>query len=133
MAQAENKQLIQSLYDAFAQGNAQYILDRVTDDVEWRNEGPESVPYMGQFNGKAGVRRFFEQFATVQAGKVTAHEFIVTDDKVIALGRFTATVTATRKKIDAAIAHVFTIRDGKVTRWLGYGDTAASVEAYSAP
>jgi ketosteroid isomerase-like protein len=50
---------------------------------------------------------------------------------VVALGRFTGTVMATGNKIDTAIAHVFTIRGGKVSRWLGYGDTARVAEAYS--
>jgi len=134
MAQAENTKLVQSLYDAFAQGNVQYILERVTEDVEWVNEGPESIPYAGRFRGRAEVKRFFEQIGgAVQGAKVTAQEFIATEDQVVALGRFTATATATGKKIDAALAHVFTIRGGKISRWLGYGDTARVAEAYSAP
>jgi ketosteroid isomerase-like protein len=132
MAQAENTKLVQSLYDAFAQGNAQYILDRITEDVEWVDEGPESVPYAGRFRGRAEVKRFFEQLGgSVEGGKVTAQEFIATEDQVVALGRFTGTVTATGKKIDTAVAHVFTIRGGKISRWLGYGDTARVAEAYS--
>jgi uncharacterized protein len=134
MAQNENTKLVQSLYDAFAQGNVPYLLDHVTEDVEWVDEGPESIPYAGRYRGRAEVKRFFEQLGgSIQGGKVTAREFIGAEDQVVALGRFTGTVTATGKKIDAAIAHVFTIRDGKVSRWLGYGDTARVAEAYSAP
>jgi uncharacterized protein len=133
MAQAENKKLVESLYDAFARGDLQYILERVTDDVEWVNEGPKSIPYAGKFSGRAGAQRFFEALSSVEGGKVTAQEFIVVDDQVVGLGRFTGTVKATGKKIDTALAHVFTIRGGKVSRWLGYGDTARVAEAFSAP
>jgi hypothetical protein len=59
MAQAENKKLVESLYDAFARGDLQYILERVTDDVEWVNEGPKSIPYAGKFSGRAGGAAIF--------------------------------------------------------------------------
>jgi uncharacterized protein len=132
MAQNENTKLVQSLYDAFAQGNVPYLLDHVTEDVEWVDEGPESIPYAGRYRGPAEVKRFFEQLGgSIQGGKVTTQEFIAAEDQVVGLGRFTGTVTATGKKIDAAIAHVFTLRGGKVSRWLGYGDTARVAEVYS--
>ena len=111
MAQNENTKLVQSLYDAFAQGNVPYLLDHVTEDVEWVDEGPESIPYAGRYRGPAEVKRFFEQLGgSIQGGKVTTQEFIAAEDQVVGLGRFTGTVTATGKKIDAAIAHVFTLR-----------------------
>jgi hypothetical protein len=134
MAQVENnKKLVESLYDAFARGDVQYILDCVTDDVEWVDEGPKSIPYAGKFSGRAGAQQFFEALGSVEGGKVAAQELISVEDQVVALGRFTGTVKATGRKIDSAIAHVFTIRGGKVSRWLGYGDTARVVEAYSTP
>jgi ketosteroid isomerase-like protein len=45
-------------------------------------------------------------------------------------GRYTATVRITGAKIDARIAHIFTVRDGKVASWRGYGDTAAVLAAH---
>jgi ketosteroid isomerase-like protein len=132
MAQMENKQLVEGLYKAFAQGNVQYILDHVTEDVEWVEEGPESIPFAGHYRGRAGVQQFFERLSSVEDGRVVAEEFITAENQVVALGRFTGRVKATGKKIDSVLAHVFTIRDGKVSRWLGYGDTARVAGAYSA-
>jgi|KBSMisStandDraft_5_1062788.scaffolds.fasta_scaffold48922_3 ketosteroid isomerase-like protein len=132
MAQVDdNKKLVESLYTAFARGDVQYILDRVTDDVEWVTEGPQSIPYSGEFRGRAGVQRFFEALSSVEGGKVTAHELIAAEDQVVGLGRFTGTVKATKQKLDVAMAHVFTVRGGKISRWLGYADTARVAEAYS--
>ena len=133
MAQVDdNKKLVQSLYDAFARGDIGYLLDRLTDDVEWVTEGPHSIPYAGSFKGRAGVQSFFEKLSAVEGGKVIAQELVAAEDQVVALGRFAGTVKATKKKIDSAIAHVFTIRGGKVSRWLGYADTARVAEAFSA-
>ena len=128
----ENKKLVESLYNAFGRGDIGYILDRVTNDVEWVTEGPQSIPYAGSFKGRAGVQKFFEKLSSVEGGKVIAQELIAAEDYVVGLGRFAGTVKTTKKKIDSAIAHVFTIRSGKVSRWLGYADTARVVEAFSA-
>jgi ketosteroid isomerase-like protein len=127
----ENKKLVEGLYNAFGRGDIGYILDRVTDDVEWITEGPQSIPYVGSFKGRAGVQKFFEKLSSVEGGKVIAQELIAVEDQVVGLGRFAGTVKTTKKKIDSAIAHVFTIRGGKVSRWLGYADTARVAEAFS--
>ena len=129
----ENSRLIQGVYDAFEQGNIQHILDRVTGDVEWVNEGPESIPYAGRYDGREAVPRFFQALAsTTENGRVKADELIAHGDKVVGIGRFTAKVKATGKSIDVPIAHVFTIRGGKIGKWIGYADTARVVEAYTA-
>ena len=134
MAQNENVDLVKGLYAAYAQQNSQYILDRLVDDVVWINEGPESIPYAGTFKGRQEVPRFFQALAsTVDNGRLDPEEWIADGDKVVTTGRFTATVKATGKPIDVAIAHVFTVRDGKIARWVGYGDTARVAEAYTAP
>lgn len=132
MAKDNNVAFIEAIYDAYAQGNSRFILDRITDDVDWVNEGPESIPYAGTFKGPNEVRRFFEALgSSVDNGRVTAEDFIAQGDKVVATGRFSATVKATGKRIEVPIAHVFTIRSEKITRWVGYADTARVAEAYA--
>jgi ketosteroid isomerase-like protein len=37
---------------------------------------------------------------------------------------------ATGKRIDCAVAHVFTIRDGKIAKFLDFVDTAQMADAY---
>ena len=131
MAQ-DNKKLIQDVYEAYGRGDSQFILDRVTDDVDWVNEGPKSIPYAGTFKGSQQVERFFEAIgSTVNNGRVTPEEWVTEGDKVVTTGRFTATVKETGKRIDVPVAHVFTIKNGKIARWVGYADTAAVAEAYA--
>ncbi len=45
------------------------------------------------------------------------------------LGRYTATVKATGKKLDTPIAHYWKFQDGRVVRYVGLTNTAAAVEA----
>src|SRR6185437_6394138 len=101
MGKDNNVGFIEAIYDAYAQGDSQFILDRITDDVDWVNEGPDSIPYAGTFKGPDGVRRFFEGLGgSVDNGRVSVEDFIGQDDKVVATGRFSATVKATGKRID---------------------------------
>ncbi|HZQ51924.1 MAG TPA: nuclear transport factor 2 family protein [Bryobacteraceae bacterium] len=132
MAQNNNVRLIEDAYAAFAKGDIQYILDRVTEDVDWINEGPESIPYAGTFKGPEQVQQFFQGLgSTLEGGRVTPTEWIAEGDKVVSIGRFSATVKETGKRIDVPVAHLFTVRDGKIARWVGFADTARVAEAYA--
>src|SRR5690348_5759181 len=96
----DNVRFIQDVYAAYARGDSQYILNNTTDDVEWINEGPEAIPYAGTFKGRQQVQRFFQNLGTtVDNGKVTATEWVAEGENVVAIGRFTATVKATGKRI----------------------------------
>jgi uncharacterized protein len=77
------------------------------------------------------VRGFFQALATTQENpKLTADEFIAQGDNVATCGRYAGTVKATGKRFDTAIAHVFTVKSGKVTRFLDFFDTSAVADAY---
>ena len=43
MKEQENIALVQRMYEAFARGDIQTIVENLTDDVEWIAEGPSSV------------------------------------------------------------------------------------------
>ena len=128
----QNAALIEKLYDAFGRGDIQSILDNLTDDVQWGLEGPAIIPYSGRRTGRTQVLAFFEALATTLHGmKLTPEHTIAQGNLVASIGRFAGTVTATGKSFDSAIAHFFEIRDGKVARFVDFGDTAAIAEAYT--
>lgn len=132
MNEQQNNALIQKLYDAFGRGDIQGILDNLTDDVQWGLEGPAIIPFAGRRTGPAQVQGFFEALATTQSGmKLTVEHFVAQGNLVATIGRFAGTVTATGKSFDVAVAHFFEIRDGKVARFVDFGDTAALADAYT--
>jgi ketosteroid isomerase-like protein len=132
MNEQQNVALIQKLYSAFSRGDIQTILDNVTPDVEWILEGPEIIPFAGKRTGPDQVRGFFTALGSTQSDqKLTIDDYIAQGDKVAAVGRYSAVVTATGKKLNSAAAHIFTIRDGKVSRFLDFGDTAQAADAYT--
>ncbi len=131
MSEQQNTTLIQRLYDAFRQGDMKTILGTLTDDVEWTMEGPAIIPYAGKRKGIAQTTQFFEALGATQTDqKLTVDTFVAQGDQVATFGRYSATVKATGKKIDSPVAHCFTIRGGKVSRFVDVVDAGAMADAY---
>jgi ketosteroid isomerase-like protein len=126
-----NIAVIQTTYAAFNRGDIQALLANLGPNAEWVNYGPAAVPYFGNFTGR--IADFFNAIGeSTTGGSVAIDRYIGSGDMVITEGRYTATARGTGARIDAPIAHVFTLRDGKVTSWRGYGDTAAVLAAHTA-
>ena len=131
MNEQDNAALIKKMYDAFGRGDIQTILDNLAPNVEWVTEGPSIIPYAQKYTGVDSVRGFFQALATTQENhNLTAGEFIAQGDKVATTGRYSAIVKETGKRFDTAVAHIFTIQNGKVTRFLDFFDTSAVADAY---
>jgi ketosteroid isomerase-like protein len=130
MQEQENIALVQRLYAAFSTGDIQTILDNANPNAEWVNYGPSTIPYAGNFTGR--VAAFFKAIdESTTGGKVIADKFIAQGDSVVSIGRYTATVRNTGAKIDTPVAHLFAVRDGKVTSWVGFSDSAAVAAAHT--
>jgi ketosteroid isomerase-like protein len=126
-----NLTLIHSLYDAFGRGDVAFILGKLSDDAELICEGPDAVPFCGTFRGRAGVAGFFHTLGTTQTEqRMAIDEIFEAGDKVVVVGSYGCTVTATNKEIDSKVVHIFTIQDGKVVRLLDFIDTHHAVQAY---
>jgi ketosteroid isomerase-like protein len=133
MSEQQNTALIQSVYDAFKKGDILFILNSLTDDVDWTMEGPSIIPYAGNRKGVSEVKQFFEALATTQTNqKLTMEPLMAQGDRVAGLGRYAATVTATGKSFDSPLAHFFTVRGGKISRFVDVADTALMADAYRA-
>ena len=132
MQEAQNTKVVQDAYAAFSRGDVQGILANLADDVVWTavyGAGPH-VPTGGERRGQAAVAEFFRQVAeNIQFSRFEPREFIATGDKVVALGHYTATTPA-KMAFDSDFAMVFTLRNGKVTRFQEFCDSAAINAAY---
>lgn len=128
----ENKQMVMEAYRLFQRGEIAQLLERYHDDAEWI--GPESdlVPFSGNFHGKQGIAQFFGKLnAAAQALQFEPARFIAEGDQVVAMGNSTWLARATGRSYESPWVHVFTIRDGKVSRFQHYSDTAAADKAFN--
>jgi len=132
MQETENTKVVQDAYAAFGRGDVQAILERLDDGILWKGVygAGRHVPTSGERRGKSQVAEFFKQVAeNVKFSRFEPKQFVATGDKVVALGHYTAT-TPIGKNFDADFAMVFTFRNGKVTEFQEFTDSAALNAAY---
>ena len=121
----ENVELMRGLYGAFGEGDIQTVPGRMDEGIEW-NEAENFLyadrsPYVGPQAVLEGV--FMRLGEDWEVFEVKPDELLDAGDRVVALGHYTAKYGATGKEVRAQFAHVWGLRDGKVTSFQQYTDT----------
>jgi uncharacterized protein len=84
------------------------------------------LPHCSLRRNPAEVADFFPALGSVEDLTVfEPREFIEAGENVTILGYLEAYARDTKIKFQSEWVHVFTVRNGKVTRWRGFSDTAA--------
>jgi uncharacterized protein len=118
--------VVKEAYLAFENGNINALLQIVSEDVDWRVVASADLPYSNHCQTRAEVQCYFEDlFAAEEITKFEAREFIDAGSHVVVIGFVAATIKATNKSFESEWVHIFTIKDGLVTRWQEFFDTAA--------
>ena len=125
-----NLALVQELYEAFARRDVPAVLARLHPEIEMQQT--ELVPWGGHYRGHAGAREFFERVVAAIDSAVSIERFIDADDHVAAIGRTRGRTRERGVAFDLAVVHVWTVRDGRITRLQVYIDTPAMLEALGA-
>ena len=125
---------VQGIYAAYGRRDMQAILDVCADDITWGIDSVaagEVAPY-GIHRGKAGVAKFFGAWAEVADFHVfEPTDYIAAGDHVFNTLRYELTVKATGKRVANASPQHWTFASGKLVRWRGYEDTAATRDAFT--
>lgn len=130
-ANQNNKQTIQAAYDNFAKGDVPAFLALLDPNIEW-NEAENFIyasekPYIG---ADAIVKGVFEPIGTEweywKISNLQLNE--LTNGMVLATGRYQAKNKKSGKNLDAQMAHIWTLKNGKVTKFQQYTDTKQASE-----
>ena len=125
MSQA-NVHLIEGLYAAFARGDGGAVLAAFDPAIVWN--AAENFPYADRnpYIGPAAIAEgVFGRIATEWDGfEARPAEFLDAGDTVVMLGRYHASHKATGARLNAQVVHVWRLKDGKVTGFQQYTDTA---------
>jgi len=133
MNAADNKAIIQRVFDELAAGNGRPFIDALGEDILWRIIG--STDWSGTWEGKAAVRErllepLFAQFATRYRNM--AVRLIAEDDYVVIECRGDVTTTDGRPYRNT-YCYVCRIDGGKVRELTEYCDTELLTKALSPP
>jgi ketosteroid isomerase-like protein len=130
-ANQHNKQTVQAAYDNFAKGDVPAVLALLDPKAEW-NEAENFIyasekPYIG---ADAIVKGVFEPIgADWEYWKISDLQLNeLTNGMVLATGRYQAKNKKTGKDLNAQVAHVWTLKNGKITKFQQYTDTKQAAE-----
>jgi len=118
--------VVRKAYECFGRQDVPGLLELIAEPVDWEFVGPKGLAYTGRRRNRAEVGKFFADIP--KADDIHAfepREFIEAGDHVTVLGWEKSTAIDTGRKFESEWVHVFTVKDGKVTRWRGFFDTAA--------
>ena len=123
MSDNDNVKIVQDGYAEFLRGDIPAVLNRFADDLEFTTPGAPVVPYAGTKRNKNELAGFFQKLnETVNISLFEPREYVAHGDRVVALGHYAGEVRSTGKAFASDWAMVWTIRDGKVTRFHEYSD-----------
>lgn len=122
-----NVQLMRDLYGVFGRGDIPTVLGGMDPAIEWCEA--EGNPYQPSGEAWRGPDAILENlFVKIGADwdgfTIHTKEFYDAGETVVVEGRYTGTHKATGKHLDAQMCHVWKIRDGKVTGFQQFVDTA---------
>ncbi len=126
-----NLEVIQELYRCFREKDDASFLAICADDLEWiQNAGfPNGATHSGAaavvesvFNGN---RSEWENFSF----QIT--QFFDAGSSIIVIGKYEGLHHQTRKPMQAVAAHVYDLREGKVSRFRMFADTKSMWDAMS--
>ena len=121
----ENVALIRGIYDGFAAGDVGAVLGAMSPDIVW-NEAEnfpyaDGNPYVGPQAVAEGV--FARCIGEWDGFAVTIEEILDAGDTIVALGRYGGSFKATGRAMNAQLAHVWRVADGKAVAFQQYVDT----------
>ena len=121
----ENVELVQAIYAAFGAGDVPGVLSRMSPEIVW-NEA-ENFPYADRnpyLGPEAVLTGVFARIGEEWDGfTVVPEDVLDAGDAVVVLGRYRGTYRATGRALDAQLAHVWRLEDGKAVAFQQYTDT----------
>ncbi len=115
--------VISGVYEAFGTGNIPAVLGAFDENIAWTEA--EGFMYGGTYVGpNAVLENVFMRLGTEWEGfSAVPHQIIDGGDSVVGLGTYSGKYLKTGKSMSVPFAHVWTLRDGKIVKFVQYTDT----------
>ncbi len=129
-----NADIVNTLYAAYGRGDIEAVVAGLSPDVTWHEHGRlEDFPAFGPRKGHAEVREVLGLFRSeLEFEAFTPLEVHAVADRVFVLGHTAARLRRNGRRVETDWVHVFGLRDGKVTSFAEFADTAQVAEAWRA-
>jgi ketosteroid isomerase-like protein len=128
-----NLEIVENVYASFASGDMDGSLQNMDEDIVWLHPAEGSgIPFAGRFEGRDGVRRFFEiADQSIEVLDQQVHDLVASGDKVVALGYEHMRVRDNGREYKSNWAHIYSFQNGKIIRFEEFIDTAEVAAAFN--
>ena len=131
MAAASPIDVVRAHYEAIRQHDRAALMATLAEDVDWQVVGLATMPFGGNYRGRAETQRFFSTVAgACEVLEFAVDRMVADGDIVIVFGHEHFRVRATGRKWNTDRIQVHTVREGAICRFREYTDTAAIVAAF---
>ncbi len=125
--QAASEENLNLVRDVYKSADISQIIPVLSPDFEIYQT--ELLPWGGHYQGLGGAQQFFAKLRGNVDSAVEIEEIFPIAEKVIVKGRTRGTVLRNENKFDISIVHIWTLRDGKLSKFEPFIDTPAMLEA----
>jgi steroid delta-isomerase-like uncharacterized protein len=125
LSNPENLSIIDDLYENFATGDIPNVIAALDAKVVWNeaegNPLADGNPYIGPDAVLALFGRLGADHEYFKLKDLQLHE--MSENQILSTLRYDGKVKKTGKLVDAQAAHLWTLKDGKITAFQQYADT----------
>ena len=130
MRSMQTLQRVKALYEAWGRGALGPVFEALDEGVTWELFAPAALPFAGTWRGRSEVSRFFTALeAAIEAPRHTMDDFVVSGDRVVAIGRLQGRARRSGRALDLPAMHVWELYQGRVVRWRCALDSAGLIDA----
>lgn len=116
-----NVEALRRGYEALNRGDVSVVLELLDPDIVWHE--PEPSPEAGTYSGRASFERFLRSWIDSFDGfQVEPEQVVERGDKLVAVVHQSGRGRASGVHVDARLAHVWTVRQGRAVRWESVAD-----------
>ncbi|ARR52937.1 ketosteroid isomerase [Rhizorhabdus wittichii DC-6] len=130
----DSADIVKRFFDAFNAGDIAAAFATLSPDIEWTYHGPrDRIPFAGTFVGHAGVQDFFARVGQViEVKEMIPIALVGVGDQVFGRGIEHSMSLATGRAYRVQWSHVYEVKDGLMTRFDEFIDTAAVADCLTA-
>ena len=108
-------------YAALNRGDLSVVLELLDIDIQWHEPTPS--PEAGAHRGRDGFERFLRSWIeSFDDFRVVPERVVERGDELVVVVRQSGTGRSSGLRVDARLAHVWTVADGKAVRWEAVAD-----------
>jgi ketosteroid isomerase-like protein len=135
--ESENIQIINQIYRDFLARDMRSVLEAFDENIDWDGTvnwpgGPRELPFTGRKQGREEVAEAFQQFLlTFEFARSMSHNtYVEVGNTVVVTGSDIRTVLPTGETTENRWTMIWTIENGKATKFRMYQDSVPELEPH---